>query len=78
LAWPIPDLTHPDTAALIVLASILGDGRSSRCYRRLREELGWVHSVGASTYTPAREGLFAVHAVDPEHGEAAEAEAPCD
>lgn len=75
LVWPIPEATHPDVAALIVLGSILGGGRSSRLYRRLREELSWVHSIGASTYTQSREGFFCVYGImDPEHREETERE----
>ena len=38
LAWHIPELTNPDVPALDLLSTILGDGRSSRLYRRVREE----------------------------------------
>ena len=38
LAWHIPEITHPDVPALDLLSTILGDGRSSRLYRQLREE----------------------------------------
>ena len=34
LAWHIPEITHPDVPALDLLSTILGDGRSSRLYRR--------------------------------------------
>src|SRR5246500_4807387 len=40
LAWHIPELTNPDVPALDLLSTILGDGRSSRLYRRVREEAG--------------------------------------
>jgi len=60
LAWRIPSLTHPDAPALDVLARILGDGRSSRLYRVLREDRELCHSVDAWSYTPAGEGLFVV------------------
>src|SRR3989454_4119445 len=36
LAWHIPEITHPDVPALDLLSTILGEGRSSRLYRR-----GW-------------------------------------
>src|SRR5690349_284701 len=38
MAWHIPELTNPDVPALDLLSTILGDGRSSRLYRRVREE----------------------------------------
>ncbi len=67
LAWRVPGLTHPDVPALDVLAGILGDGRSSRLYRPLREEQSLVHGIGASAYTPGTEGVFFVSAdCDPE------------
>ncbi len=63
LAWHIPSLTHPDTPALDLLAMILGDGRSSRLYRQVREEKGLVHSISAFSYSPGDPGLFGVEAV---------------
>src|SRR6516165_221761 len=66
LAWHIPELTHPDVPALDLLAGILGDGRSSRLYRRVREQAGLAFSVSAFFYTPGDPGLFGVDAtVDP-------------
>lgn len=68
LAWHVPALTHPDIAALDLLATILAGGRSSRFYLRLREELQIVHAVDAWCYAPAHPGIFGVDAVlDPEH-----------
>jgi zinc protease len=73
LAWRIPGVTHPDMPALDVLASILGDGRSSRLHREVRERQGVVHRVDAFSYTPADGGLFAIGAdLDPSRREAAE------
>lgn len=74
LAWHTPDIRHKDTPALDLLASILGDGRSARLYRSLREELGIVHSVGAWCYAPVEAGLFGLSAVlDPERADAVRA-----
>jgi zinc protease len=65
LAWHIPEITHPDVPALDLLAGILGEGRSSRLYRRVREA-GVAFSVSAFSYTPGDPGLFGVDAtVDP-------------
>jgi zinc protease len=47
LSWHIPEITHPDVPALDLLSTILGDGRSSRLYRRLREETGLAYGVAA-------------------------------
>jgi len=75
LAWHIPELTHPDVPALDVLAVVLGSGRSSRFYKRLREDAGLVHSVDAWCYAPGQAGLFGVDAIlDPEHRVAVERE----
>ena len=73
MAWKIPSITHPDMAALDVLAVILGQGRSSRLHKTLRDEKGLVHRIGAFSYTPASAGLFAVGAnLDAANKEAAE------
>ncbi len=75
LAWHVPEITHPDLPALDLLATVLGGGRSARLYRRLREELGLVHSVDAWCYTPASAGLFGVDAIlDPDRRDAVQAE----
>ncbi len=75
LAWHIPELTHPDVPALDVLAVVLGSGRSSRFYKRLREDAGLVHSVDSWCYAPGQAGLFGVDAVlDPENRAAVERE----
>src|SRR6266436_4044534 len=52
LAWHIPELTNPDVPALDLLSTILGEGRSSRLYRRVREEAGLAFSISAFSYTP--------------------------
>ncbi len=60
LAWHIPEVTHPDVPALDLLATILGDGRSSRLYRRLREETGLAYGVSAFSYTPGQPGILGI------------------
>jgi zinc protease len=73
LAWHIPEVTNPDVPALDLLSTILGDGRSSRLYRRLREEAGLAFGISAFSYTPGDPGLFGIDAtVDPKKREAAE------
>src|SRR5437867_7685319 len=73
LAWHIPEITNPDVPALDLLSSILGDGRSSRLYRRVREEAGLVYRISAFSYTPGDPGLFGIDAtLDPKKREAAE------
>jgi zinc protease len=73
LAWHIPEITNPDVPALDLLSGILGDGRSSRLYRKVREESGLAYSVSAFSYTPGDPGLFGVDAtVDPKKRDAAQ------
>ncbi|HST29261.1 MAG TPA: pitrilysin family protein [Chthoniobacterales bacterium] len=73
LAWHIPELTHPDVPAIDLLSTILGDGRSSRLYRRVREQAGLAFSVSAFSYTPGDPGLFGIEAtIDPKKRDDAE------
>jgi zinc protease len=73
LAWHIPEVTNPDVPALDLLSTILGDGRSSRLYRRVREEAGLAYRISAFSYTPGDPGIFAIDAtLDPKKREAAE------
>ncbi len=68
LAWHVPEITHPDVPALDLLSTILGDGRSSRLYRRVREEAGVVFGISAFSYTPGDPGLLGIDAtLEPEH-----------
>ncbi|HYV31553.1 MAG TPA: insulinase family protein, partial [Candidatus Binatia bacterium] len=62
-SWHIPELRHPDVPILDVLATLLGGGRSSRLYQRVRERKGLVNSVDAWTYSPGNPGLFGMSAV---------------
>src|SRR5438034_713700 len=73
MAWHIPAVTNPDVPPLDLLSTILGEGRSSRLYRRVREEAGLAFSISAFSYTPGDPGLFGIDAtVDPKKREAAE------
>jgi zinc protease len=73
LAWHIPEVTNPDVPALDLLATILGDGRSSRLYRRVREEAGLAFRISAFSYTPGDPGLFGIDAtLDPKKREETE------
>jgi zinc protease len=73
LAWHIPEVTNPDVPALDLLSTVLGDGRSSRLYRRVREEAGLAFGISAFSYTPGDPGLFGIDAtVDPKKRDAAE------
>jgi zinc protease len=73
MAWHIPEVTSPDVPALDLLSTVLGDGRSSRLYRRVREEAGLAYGISAFSYTPGDPGLFGIDALlDPKKREAAE------
>ncbi len=61
-SWHIPCITHPDVPALDLLATALGDGRSSRLYRQVREEKQLAHFISAFSYVPAQPGLFGIEA----------------
>ena len=45
LAWRTPSSNHPDAAAISMLGSILGDGRSAWLYKKFHDELGLAHDV---------------------------------
>ncbi|MDQ2658960.1 MAG: insulinase family protein [Verrucomicrobiota bacterium] len=62
LSWHIPEVTHPDVPALDLLSTILGDGRSSRLYRRVREEAGLAYGLSAFSYTPGQPGILGIDA----------------
>lgn len=63
LGYHTPGEGHEDNAALDILAAVLGEGRSSRLNRRLRDELGIVTSVSASSYRFDDVGLFEIDAI---------------
>ncbi|MFZ5993671.1 MAG: M16 family metallopeptidase [Thermodesulfobacteriota bacterium] len=60
ICFPIPGFNDPDSVALDVLASILGEGESSRLYQELRDRKNLVHGVAAYSFTPLGPGLFEV------------------
>lgn len=62
MAVPIPPFTHPDTAGLEMLEQLLGGGETSRLVQRVKLELGLVHSISASSYSPKDPGLFIIGA----------------
>lgn len=62
LGFPTPPSSHPDHEALDVLATILGEGRSSRLVQDLREKKRLVWSVGTAHYGHEGPGIFSVFA----------------
>jgi zinc protease len=72
MAWHVPGISDPDVPAVDLLSVILGEGRSSRLYRKLREESGLAFSISAFSYTPGEPGLLGVDAtLDPKNRDAA-------
>ncbi len=65
IVLPAPSLTEREAPVMDVIAALLGEGRSSRLYLKLRRELSLVHSVEASAFTPAGPGLFEVYGTAP-------------
>ncbi|MBC8002429.1 MAG: insulinase family protein [Opitutaceae bacterium] len=62
-SWHIPELRHPDVPILDVLAAVLGNGRSSRLFKSVREKQRLVHSIDAWTYSPGNPGMFGLSAL---------------
>lgn len=62
-SWHIPDVRHPDLPALEILATLLGNGRSARLFREVRERQALVNSIDAWTYNPGEMGLFGMSAM---------------
>ena len=58
LAFRAPTMLDTYTAALDVLSLVLGQGESSRLFRRVRRDLGLVNDIGSSCWTPLRGGVF--------------------
>jgi zinc protease len=61
IGWRTIGSLHDDSPALDALASVLGAGRGSRLYQRVREQQ-LVASVSAHHYTPTEVGVFVAHA----------------
>jgi len=60
IGWHIPEATHPDTAALTVLDTLLSAGITSRLYQALVETQMAV-DVGAQAFQFLDPGLFMLH-----------------
>lgn len=63
LAFQIPGVEHPDTAALDVLAMLLGQGDASRLALEVRRKRSLARDVNAWAWTPREQGLFAASLV---------------
>jgi zinc protease len=62
VVYRTPSVRHPDSAALEVLASILGSGPSSRLHRRIVYQQQAAASISAWTHGQRDSSLFAVTA----------------
>ncbi|RMF94224.1 MAG: insulinase family protein, partial [Candidatus Schekmanbacteria bacterium] len=60
IAFHIPGIASKDVPAIDLLASILGEGDSSRLYKKLKLESALANSVYAYSMTPKNPGLFIV------------------
>ena len=63
LAFPIPGVDSPDTAALDVLAMLLGQGDASRLSLEVKRKRELAKDVSAWAWTPTEPGLFGVSLV---------------
>lgn len=61
VVYKIPHLSHPDAAALDILASVLGSGESSLLWQHMREDKQLVHDIDVSTWRPGDQGLFWIY-----------------
>jgi zinc protease len=55
VGWRTVPITDEDVFPLHVAARILGDGRSSRLYRKVKEDLDLVYTISANSYNPEYE-----------------------
>ncbi len=69
MAWPTVAAQEWEVVCgLEILASVLGDGRTSRLVRLLREQRGWVRGIGSSSMAQQDAGFFYVSAyLDPDY-----------
>jgi zinc protease len=76
LAFPAPGIAQADEVfALDIASTILCDGRSSRVYRKLKEDLRLVHSISGGYPTHRHDSFFYVIAtLDADNVEKAAAE----
>jgi len=58
IAFPIPDINHPDTAHLDVLAAVLCQGDTSYLYYDIKFKKQLVNDINAYSYTPKDSGIL--------------------
>lgn len=75
MGFHAPPVGHDDYHAMTALSILLGQGRSSRLYRSLKEEKGLVDEIGVSLYTSQDVGYLTIEAdLRPEDLQACEEE----
>lgn len=62
MLYHAPALAHEDAPALTVLGALLGEGRSSRLYRRLVDEKRLVTGISAGPWLLRETGVFIIQA----------------
>ncbi len=63
MVWRVPGLPNlEETVTLDVLATILGQGRTSRLFQDLRETSGLVNGISASNLSYGQQGIFYISA----------------
>lgn len=65
VAFQIPGVDHPDTAALDVLAMVAGQGEASRLSLEVKRKRALAKDVNTWAWTPKEPGLFAASLVAP-------------
>lgn len=60
LAWPVPEITHPDAYALEILAAVLGHGESSRLMKTLFQDKQLAKYCVSHVYLAKDPGFFAI------------------
>ena len=73
IGYHVPTKPHPDSYAIEVLGSILGQGRTSRFYKKIFEEMALTSRAPEVTFEPGErlDNLLVIHAV-PRHPHTAE------
>ncbi|MCX8110512.1 MAG: insulinase family protein [Syntrophorhabdaceae bacterium] len=61
VSYRVPPITHDDIPSLDVLATVLGDGDSSRFNESLKYRKGIVTGVSAELFAPRYDGIFIIY-----------------
>ncbi len=61
ISYRVPPITHEDIPSLDVLATILGDGDSSRLNEALKYRKGIVTGISADLFAPRYDGIFIIY-----------------